>query len=118
MIGIVPGTMQQNEHRSFLPAPATAVEPAINDVVVRNVSGPGRGKAEMQRTIKFNLRRSALGRNEVRTVQELQRLIKMQGWSLGQRPAPQKELKLKRNGHALHNRLSWFSVNWKNSLDE
>jgi hypothetical protein len=75
MIDEVTPTIQQNDHRSFLPALRAAVEPAINDVVLREGARSRRGKAEVQSRlvgVELNPRRLAFGGNEVRTFQKLE----------------------------------------------
>ena len=66
--------MQQNDHRTFPPAPCAAVEPTINDVVFRDVARARRGKLEVYSRhvgIELNRCRPAFGGNEVRPFQKL-----------------------------------------------
>ncbi len=82
MIGKVHSTMQQHDHRSFLPALCAAVETAINEVVLRKVARSRRGKAEVQRAVELNSRRLAFGGNEVRPFQELKRFLQPRALSI------------------------------------
>ena len=60
--------MQKDDHWSFLPAFRAPMELAINDVVLFDFTRARRGKFEMARPIKFNLRRVACGGNKVRSI--------------------------------------------------
>ena len=74
-------TMQQNDHRLFLPVLTATVEPAMNDIVLREVARSRCGKAEMQSRfvgIELNPRWLAFGGNEVRAFQELKRFLQPQ----------------------------------------
>src|SRR5690349_6912268 len=72
--------IQENDHRSFLPALGAAEEPAINDVVFLVVALVRRGKLEMQRSIKFNLRRVACGGDKVRAIEKFDRFFQFPSW--------------------------------------
>ena len=81
MIGEVTPAMQQNDHRPFPPAFAATVEPAINDVVFREVARSGCGKAEVQSRfigVELNPRQLAFSGNEIRPFQELERFLQPQ----------------------------------------
>ena len=74
----VAAAVQQNDDRPFPPALPTTVEPAMNDVVFREFARSGRGKAEVQPRfprVELNLRRLTFGGDEIRPVQELERLL-------------------------------------------
>src|SRR5437867_5867872 len=45
----------ENNHRPFPPSFRAAVKPSMNDIVFREIAGSGRGKAEMDRSVEFNL---------------------------------------------------------------
>src|SRR5205823_6586051 len=81
-------TMQQNDHRPFLPAPRAAVEPAINDVILVEAARSRRGKLEVSSRlveIEFHPRRLTFGGNEVRPLQELERFLQPQSSSINGR---------------------------------
>jgi CheY-like chemotaxis protein len=63
-------TRQENNHRPFLPSFGAAVKPSMNDVVFREFAGAGSGKAEMDRSVEFDLCRLTVSGNEVRTFQK------------------------------------------------
>src|SRR6266487_2042535 len=87
--------MQQNDHRTFLPAPRAAVEPAMNDVVFRDVARSRRGKLETySRLVGIQLNRCRLGfdGNEVRPFQKLKRFLQPRTSSIDVRLAAMEQV--------------------------
>ncbi len=69
--------MQQNNNRTFLPAPRATIEPPVDNVVLRERARSRRGKAKVSRVSEFKFCRRAFDRDKVRPFQELQGFLQL-----------------------------------------